>query len=534
MSGPTEAPEKAAAADSPGPDQTRLAEAGPATSTLGRVENGGIWGWLERHPRRSLAISIGLSIVLLLPFLSRPLSNDEGGFLFVAEQWGLDASELYGDQWVDRPPLLLLVFKVVALLGGSLTIVRLLAFPLTVVTVVAAWWAGHSINGSRGAVVAALVTATISSNFWIDGYQLTGEKLGGAFVMLSCAMTLAAWRGRYPMTQSILLALGAGFTAGCAFLTKQSFIDAGIFAAVLLLLPASRHWRLLGAGVVGLAIPLGATVLWANSSWGPGFTALWDAVFTFRRDAVGVLATTGLDATNERAHELIWLSILSGVAVVAVFFLAEMWSARHEWRLATAILVMLLYDVAVIWIGGSYWAHYLLGLVAPLALAASFASITARPRVGVHAVVAVVTLAGLAGTIGGLIKIEIDGTPGQRDVVIGEYLREAAEPGDTVFVAYGSPTVINASGLGTTYPYSWSLPIRVRDPELTQLTALLKSAEAPTWIVEIGEFDWWGLDTPEFRELRETRYELVANVCGKDIFLRIDARRELPPTPDCD
>ena len=41
-----------------------------------------------------------------MPFLARPLSPDEGGFLLVASQWEPGTS-LYGHYWVDRPPLLM-------------------------------------------------------------------------------------------------------------------------------------------------------------------------------------------------------------------------------------------------------------------------------------------------------------------------------------------------------------------------------------------------------------------------------------------
>jgi hypothetical protein len=73
----------------------------------------------------------------------------------------------------------------------------------------------------------------------------------------------------------------------------------------------------------------------------------------------------------------------------------------------------------------------------------------------------------------------------------------------------------------------------VRDPELTHLTSLLKTSQAPTWLVEAGDFDWWGLDTPEFREMRDNRYTIVGQICGRDVFLRTDSPRALPPPPDC-
>jgi len=36
----------------------------------------------------------------------------------VARQWQGGGSSLYGDQWVDRPPLLLLIFKAADGLGA--------------------------------------------------------------------------------------------------------------------------------------------------------------------------------------------------------------------------------------------------------------------------------------------------------------------------------------------------------------------------------------------------------------------------------
>src|SRR3982750_230264 len=48
-----------------------------------------------------------------LPFVGRPLSPDEAGFLIVGGQWG-EGSSLYGDFWVDRPPVLVAIFEAAA------------------------------------------------------------------------------------------------------------------------------------------------------------------------------------------------------------------------------------------------------------------------------------------------------------------------------------------------------------------------------------------------------------------------------------
>src|SRR5688500_12087264 len=56
-----------------------------------------------------------------LPFMWRSLSPDEGGLLMLAAQWE-PGSSLYGDYWVDRPPLLVGLFAVADGLGGPVAL----------------------------------------------------------------------------------------------------------------------------------------------------------------------------------------------------------------------------------------------------------------------------------------------------------------------------------------------------------------------------------------------------------------------------
>ena len=56
--------------------------------------------------------------------------------------------------------------------------------------------------------------------------------------------------------------------------------------------------------------------------------------------------------------------------------------------------------------------------------------------------------------------------------VIG-WLDEHAQQGDTAVVAFGAPNILQATGLRSPYPDLWSLPVRVHDPELRELGALL-------------------------------------------------------------
>ena len=75
------------------------------------------------HPRErpawwALAAAALASFILHIPFLTTPLSVDEGGYGYVARWWASGA-DLYGDVWVDRPQGLLLLYRWAEALPGS-------------------------------------------------------------------------------------------------------------------------------------------------------------------------------------------------------------------------------------------------------------------------------------------------------------------------------------------------------------------------------------------------------------------------------
>src|SRR5690349_19913964 len=70
----------------------------------------------DRRSGLLLALTIALTVLAWLPFLHHPLEQDEGGFLLLGRQW-THGTSLYGDYWVDRPPLLLWLFSAVGSVG---------------------------------------------------------------------------------------------------------------------------------------------------------------------------------------------------------------------------------------------------------------------------------------------------------------------------------------------------------------------------------------------------------------------------------
>ena len=117
---------------------------------------------------------------------------------------------------------------------------------------------------------------------------------------------------------------------------------------------------------------------------------------------------------------------------------------------------------------------------------------------------------------------------------IGEWLADSKVAGDTGFVAYGLPSVLESADMPSPYPYLWSVPMRTLDPEQARLRATLAGPGAPTWIVQVTGLNAWDIDDgSRLRRLLTERYRIVAEICGHPVWLRQGVTREKPPPPPC-
>jgi hypothetical protein len=76
-------------------------------------------------------------------------------------------------------------------------------------------------------------------------------------------------------------------------------------------------------------------------------------------------------------------------------------------------------------------------------------------------------------------------------------------------------------------PYAelWSLPVRVRDPQLVQLTHVLSGRRAPTWVVVNGtSLGTWGVDASAAQNVLEADYR-PATTIGAYVIWRQRGRR---------
>jgi 4-amino-4-deoxy-L-arabinose transferase-like glycosyltransferase len=484
-----------------------------------------------RQPWAWIALGVTLTLALRAPWLDSALGRDEGGVAYVAQSLGTHGAFAYGPYFIDRPPLLVGLYRIGEALGGDagLRIIGALAAALIVVcsTLLAVRLAGR-----RAAPVAAFVSAALASSFALMAVVSNAELLAAAPSVAS-VLCLVVGLERHHRLQWPLIAAGA--LAGAAVLVKQSFGDA-LFAGVVALAavalierPPWRRWLArVGAYAAGIAAVAVALVAWAWVAHAPG-ASVWYALFGFRLDAASALA-----ANHPRGHamQLALPALGSGMVVAIPCALAGIASLRERRAVRLALFAWLAAGAVGVLLGGSYWPHYLIELVPVTAVGAAVA-FARRPRpVGVAAGLATAVAVGVsAGGIALALPQHYDASA----VAVGHYVQARATKGATVYVLYAHANVLHYANLPSPYPYHWSLMMRAAPHAERRLRTLLASPRRPTWIVRSQPYTAFGLDlNGRTQRLVASHYRPVATICSMEILLERGARaRPAPPPASC-
>jgi hypothetical protein len=481
-------------------------------------------------------------VALLLRFQGFlwPLKPDESGFLLVSRDWHPRADSLYGFLFVDRPPVLIGLFRVSDLLGGAYA-PRVAAALLVLALVYAAYRTGLLLGGVSAARWTAAAAVALSGQPDLEMWAAKSESLGVPFVMVSCWLSLEALHARPGRTRN-LYAVGSGVAGGLAIGMKQNLIGGAVFGLVLLAvglrtrrLTFKEARTVAGSAVAGFAVPLLVVVAWVVAK-GVELHTLWYALYGFRGEAFAVIRQQSMAAPLQRLGGLLMLFVLTGLVLVLGWFIIRFRAAMaaHA-EAAVAALVMVLVDLLGLILGGSYWTPYLTalfpGAIVAVAVMASSAVPSARRgmQIVVSACVASMVVYSLGWTVG-----HLQGRTAPTANYVGAAIKEAAEPGDTIVVLYGRSDVVLESGLGTAYEHLWSLPMRTLDPELDELRGVLAGDDAPTWVVAWSALNSWDIDHDgKLRALLEKDYVEVAELCDRHVLLRKGMTRPPLPTVDC-
>lgn len=475
-------------------------------------------------PLAVVCASVAALVAARLVLFRTYVGGDEGGFLMVGASWHRGTS-LYGDYWVDRPPLLIWIIE----LADGVTTLRLIGGVASVLTVLGIAWAAQVARGPDAARWAAGAAALFLSAQWLGVARVNGEMLAAPFVAWSIALTLFAvlrtssWRAP--------AALGSGVLAMCALSIKQSVVEAFVFAIALSLAvavdrPESRRLlvRVLAWGLLG-AVATAAALLTGADARGTSPSELFDAVIRFRAEAGEVIRSSASDATPLRLLIMMGTWAVSGLGAATA--LALWHGARRREPVLLAVVATLLCGLVVALFGGSYWAHYLIQIIPTAALAVGLLvdRVPLRLLRRLAVVTIVLTIANTVWAVG--LQPDDNG----RQHTVGDWLHDAGRPADTAVVTYGQPNVLYLAGMTSPYEYLWSLPVRTRDSDLHELTGVLASPSRPTWVVDWSGLRSWGVEPGRALSVLHEGYRQVATVCGRSIWLVSDDRRGLPAVP---
>ena len=465
----------------------------------------------------------------------RPATPDEGGFLAVASQWHVGGSSLYGDYWVDRPPLIIGIFRLAHLTGG-LVALRVIGALLAAVTIVLLADTARRAFGAPAARWTAIAAGALLLSPLAGSQAVNGELLALPFVALGFRLAVEAVVSTDPLSARSA-ALGTGVAAVLALLVKQNFGDVVVFAVVCWLVAwRTRHVTgrscadLFALAAVGGGLGYAVVMLWAMAH-GTSPLGVYEATYPFRLHAGKVLLAAASDRTGIRLDRLGTSALLSGaIPLLAAFAVLAIRRARPA-SVVAAVVVTTAFDVVSVLSGGSYWLHYLVQGIPAVALATGALASVRRPAA--RRVTPVLVGAVVLSAVVSLVAVVLHAQPAPGAVVAGS-LKRAAQPGDTILSAFGDGDIVEETGMSSPYPYLWSLPSRTLDPRLTLLRGILAGPEAPTWVIVRGKHTTRLLESRGMQSLIDARYQLVGAVCTRYVYLlRGVTRPPLGPHGGC-
>ena len=170
-------------------------------ATLVRPVNQGVVPARVRSlPAWTAPVSVAVAVMCRIPFLGHVPGPDEGGFLLVGRQWDGAGTSLYGNYWVDRPPLLITIFRIAS--AGGLVELRLIGCVAAAALVYGCARVAGLIGGDQAARWAAATAAALSVSLF--GYEVNGELLADLRKQPHGGRRMAAQRKKIVLGHDVL------------------------------------------------------------------------------------------------------------------------------------------------------------------------------------------------------------------------------------------------------------------------------------------------------------------------------------------
>jgi 4-amino-4-deoxy-L-arabinose transferase-like glycosyltransferase len=404
----------------------------------------------------------------------------------------------------------MLVFRAVLHVdGGSPAAMRLVAAGAGALLAVLALLIALRMAGRIAACAAAGLAAVAGASPFIEGFTLAGETLAA---VVACASLLAGLR--YARGGGLGWLALAGALTGCAFMVKQSGVDAGLALFLWLLLTRRR-----AAAVPALVLVAAAAVpplvgLLAADSRGDW----WYAMVTYRSEGDSFFS-------EPLRHRLYLLGTSLPEATLGLAAAAV--PAAYGWRRAPLLARLWLGAAAVgVLGGGNFHPHYYLQLVAPLAVlgAIGVARLAETRAPAVAAACAGALACGLLAPsplmpVGGVEQADalFREEHLRYDAALAAYARDHTGAGERIFVVWAAAQVYYLADRPSITPYIWYRNVQEVPGALAAVRRTLAGPDPPALV--------FGIHQPEMIDksgrtaaILRRRYRVVARIEGVPVY----------------
>ena len=289
------------------------------------------------------------SVLIRIPFLAVPLTNDEGGYAYVAHFMS-PHYQLYRDIPFYRPQAIFYLYRLILVFGTRVEAFRLFAALYNAATVGAMFILARMVSSRRTAVAVAVMFSLFSAAPSMEGFTANAEIFAQLPIVLAAILT---WRQRWAW---------AGIMAASAVLLKPSGVSALVLAVSWAFVTGAS---LRGAARTCIAFTLGLLPSVLHGAW-IGWQYYLDSMFRYRAN----YATGGSFGFRTQLVRLTLGVVHTAPSWGIPASLAAVGASGKSDRARLFGLLWLGASAAGMAMGGFWYWHYFIQAVPPLALLA--------------------------------------------------------------------------------------------------------------------------------------------------------------------
>lgn len=497
-------------------------------------------------------VAIALSFLLRIPYFRVGMISDEGGYAYVAQHWLSGRGTLYEDFWVSRPQGIFVVYAaIMKTIGTSVVDLRIGAWLFVVATMPPVYALARAYAGRRAGIVSLLLFAVISASPAIEGFTANAE----VFTALPCALAVwvmlraqqTGWRWQHLALAGILgsfatqlkpsgvvmipLAIAFCWLAGDGgarlALRRSGWIAGGALAGVV---PALINGWMIGwdnfvfaSFSYRLKYQSTATASWRHQL--PDAFGMWQRMLP-----LAVVALLALVIRRQLRSRQPHIFAISGGS--PAFDGVPGW-ARLRFAVQRRPVVWLLWlwvaaCVAGISMGGDWWYHYAIQIVAPLSILLAPLLLNTGDQLrgfwrwGFVVLVSIVLLTPYAVTARTSANATTDRVyPNQgyeRQEDVADYVRAHSTSDASMLVAFDQAALYYLSDRPAAFRYMYAQEMAAIPNTEAMMVAVVLGDDRPEFVIDTGEPAPFHDGGASFWAAVQKHYQMVAVINGFKIY----------------